>query len=114
MEQESVEEVERIFNEVGIPCMRARTIEELCDTDPQVKAREMMPIIEQPFIGPMKMFGSPLKMSETPACVRGHSPLLGEHNDQVLTAILGYSEEQINALYEAKALYHEDAVNKLK
>ncbi len=29
MEQESVEEVERIFDEVGIPCMRARTIEEL-------------------------------------------------------------------------------------
>ncbi len=78
MEQDSVEEVERIFDEVGIPCMRARTIEELCDTDPQVKARDMMPLIDQPFIGPMKMYGSPLKMSATPACVRGYSPFLGD------------------------------------
>lgn len=114
MEQESVEEVERIFDEVGIPCMRARTIEELCDTDPQIKAREMMPLIEQPFIGPVKMYGSPLKMSATPACVRGYSPFLGEHNHQVLNELLGYSPEQINALYEAGALCHEEAVDRLK
>jgi len=114
MEQESVEEVERIFDEVGIPCMRARTIEELCDTDPQVKARDMMPLIDQPFIGPMKMYGSPLKMSATPACVRGYSPFLGEHNHQVLSELLGYSNEQINAFYETKALYHEEAVEQLK
>ncbi|MBP1760711.1 MAG: putative acyl-CoA transferase/carnitine dehydratase [Firmicutes bacterium] len=114
MAQDSVEEVERIFDEVGIPCMRARTIEELCDTDPQVKARDMMPFIDQPFIGPMKMYGSPLKMSATPACVRGYSPFLGEHNRQVLSELLGYSDQQINVFYETKALYHEEAVDKLK
>ncbi|HWQ76197.1 MAG TPA: CoA transferase [Syntrophomonas sp.] len=114
MEQESVEAVERIFDEAGIPCMRARTIEELCDTDPQIKAREMMPSIEQPFIGPMKMYGSPLKMSETPACVRGYSPLLGEHNHQVLSELLGYNDKQIQDLYEAGLLYHENAVDRLQ
>lgn len=113
MAQESVEEVERIFDEAGIPCMRARTIAELCDTDPQVKAREMMTIIEQPFIGPMKMYGSPLKMSATPSCARGHSPLLGENNYQVLSEILGYSDEQINAFYTGEILYHEEAVERL-
>lgn len=114
MAQDSVEEVERIFDEVGVPCMRARTVEELCDTDPQIKARDMMPLVDQPFIGPMKMYGSPIKMSETPSCVRGHSPLLGEHNHQVLTEILGYSDEQIQDLYEARVLYQEAAVEKLK
>lgn len=112
MEQESVEEVERIFDEVGIPCMRARTIEELCDTDLQIKAREMMTIIDQPFIGPMKMYGSPIKMSATPSCVRGHSPLLGEHNHQVMAELLGFGQAQIEQFYQAEVLHHEAAVDR--
>lgn len=113
MAQDSVEEVERLLDEAGVPCMRVRTIEELCDTDPQIKARDMMPIVDQPFIGPIKMYGSPLKMSETPSCIRGYSPLLGEHNHQVLTEFLGYTNEQVQALYDAEVLYHEPAVDRL-
>ncbi len=114
MEQDSVEEVERLLDEVKVPCMRARTIEELVDSDPQIQAREMMPLIEQPFIGPVKMYGSPIKMSETPSCIRGHSPLLGEHNAQVLKEYLGYTDTQIKDLYETGALYHETAVDRLQ
>jgi len=113
MAQDSVEEVERIFDEVEIPCMRARTIPELCDTDPQIKAREMMPEIYQPFIGPIKMYGSPIKMSETPSCIRGYSPFLGEHNDQVLREVLGYSPEQVKNLYDSGVIYREEAVDRL-
>jgi crotonobetainyl-CoA:carnitine CoA-transferase CaiB-like acyl-CoA transferase len=69
--------------------------------------------VEQPFIGPMKMFGSPIKMSETPSCIRGYSPFLGEHNNQVLADVLGYSQEQLKALYDAKVIYHEAAVDRL-
>ena len=80
----------------------------------QIQAREMMPLIEQPFIGPVKMYGSPIKMSETPSCIRGHSPLLGEHNAQVLKEYLGYTDTQIKDLYETGALYHETAVDRLQ
>lgn len=114
MAQDSVEEVERLLDLAEVPCMRARTVEELVDGDPQIIAREMMPIIHQPFIGPMKMLGSPIKMSETPSCIRGYSPLLGEHNDEILTDILGYDQEQIKSLYDAKIIYHEAAVDKMK
>jgi CoA:oxalate CoA-transferase len=114
MAQDSVEDAEKKLDGAGIPCMRVKGVVELADTDPQAKARDMMPTIEQPFIGPMRMYGSPLKFSKTPAGPRGHAPLLGEHNAEVLSKMLGYSEEKITQLYRDDVLFHEDAVNRMK
>ncbi len=113
MSFDSVKEVERILEQAGVPCMRARSVEELADNDPHIAIREMMPIVEQPFIGPMKMIGSPLKLSETPSCIRGYSPFIGEHNNKVLGELLKYSEEQVKTLYDEDILYHEPAVERL-
>jgi len=110
---DSVEEAQRMLESADIPCIRALTLQELADSDPHIKAREMMPMIEQPLLGTVKMYGSPLKMSETPSCVRGYAPFLGEHNHKVLVNFLGYSKEQVEALYESKVLHHEDAVERL-
>jgi crotonobetainyl-CoA:carnitine CoA-transferase CaiB-like acyl-CoA transferase len=109
----SVEEAERLLDKAGIPCMRARTLVELAETDPQIKAREMMVRINQPFIGPMKMYGSPFKLSETPSFPRGYSPFLGEHNRKVLSEVLGLDQAEIDALYKEDVLYHEPCVEKL-
>jgi crotonobetainyl-CoA:carnitine CoA-transferase CaiB-like acyl-CoA transferase len=114
MSMDSVHEVERLLTEAGVACQRVLTIPELVDTDPHVKAREMFIEVEQPFIGPMKFVGSPIKMSETPSCIRGYGPLLGEHTDDVLAGILGYNDEQIKNLYEKDVIYHEPAVDRLK
>ena len=109
----SVREVERILDEVGVPCMRCRSITELADSDEHIKAREMMVTLEQPFIGPMRHYGSPLKMSETPCGVRGYSPFLGEHNEEVLSQVLGYDAAKIGKLYDSQVLYHEPCVERL-
>jgi CoA:oxalate CoA-transferase len=109
----SVEEAERTLDEAGIPCMRVRTLVELATKDPQIKSREMISRVYQPFIGSMMMYGSPLKLSETPACIRGYAPLLGEHNREVLKNMLGRSDEYINKLYQEGVLYHEEAVDRL-
>jgi len=114
MSQDSVEEAERKLEENGCPCMRVRSIKELADRDPHIKAREMMVEVEQPFIGPMKMYGSPLKFSETPSGVRGHAPLLGEHNYEVLAQTLGFDRKEVQGLYEKEVLYHEPAVDRLE
>lgn len=114
MSCESVEEAERILEQHEVPCLRVRSIKELADTDPHIKAREMMVEVEQPFVGKMKMYGSPLKMSETPCGVRGHGPLLGEHTEEVLSTVLGYSDAQIRELYAHNIVYHEPAVEKLR
>jgi crotonobetainyl-CoA:carnitine CoA-transferase CaiB-like acyl-CoA transferase len=113
MSQDSVEEAERQLDAVGIPCSRVKGVEELATVDPHIKAREMSPKVFQPFLGPMKMFGSPLKFSETPSAVRGYAPFLGEHNKEILSNYLRYSSEKIESLYREKVLYEAPEVERL-
>jgi CoA:oxalate CoA-transferase len=113
MSLDSVEEAERLLEAAEVPCLRVRDIVELATVDPQIKAREMIVTVDQPFLGPMKMYGSPLKFSETPSGIRGYAPMLGEHNDDVLSNTLGMTKEEIKALYGEDVLYHEPAVDRL-
>jgi len=114
MAQDSVAEAERKLEENGCPCLRVRSVKELADSDPQIKAREMMVEVEQPFIGKVRMYGSPLKMSETPTGIRGPAPLLGQHTDEILTGVLGYKRDQVKELFEKEVVYNEPAVDRLK
>ena len=114
MAQDSVAEAERKLEENGCPCLRVRSVKELADSDPQIKAREMMVEVEQPFIGKVRMYGSPLKMSETPTGIRGPAPLLGQHTEEILADVLGYKKEQVKELYDQEVVYNEPAVDRLK
>jgi len=113
MSQPSVSEAERKLEESGVPCIRCLSLREMADTDPPIKARDMMISLYQPFIGPMRHYGSPLKLSETPSGPRGYAPLLGEHNVEVLTKELGMAEADVKALYAEDVLFHEEAVDNL-
>lgn len=53
--------------------------------DPHVRARQMLVDVEHPGGGTVAIAGSPIKLSKTPARVRGRAPLLGEHTQEVLT-----------------------------
>jgi crotonobetainyl-CoA:carnitine CoA-transferase CaiB-like acyl-CoA transferase len=50
------------------------------------------------------MAGIPVKFSVTPASVRMAPPLLGEHNDEILTSWLGMSTVAIDELKREKIL----------
>jgi len=50
------------------------------------------------------MTGFPYKLSETPAEVHAPPPLLGEHTEEVLTSLLGYSPEDVASLRERKVI----------
>jgi len=113
MAQDSIQEAEKLMEANGVPCLRTRSIKELADNDEHIKAREMMVEVEQPYIGKMKMYGSPLKMSETPCGPRGHGPLLGEHTEEILAHTLGYTKEQVEELYSNNILHIEEAAKSL-
>ncbi len=66
-------------------------------SDPQVIARKMLLELTHPVAGLIKIPGSPVKLSETPAEVNAPAPVLGQHNEEILT-VLGYSAEQIEML----------------
>ncbi|MFS8533417.1 CaiB/BaiF CoA transferase family protein, partial [Sphaerobacter thermophilus] len=81
----------------GIPCGPINTVDRVF-AHPQIQHRKMVVEVPHPTIGTLRMAGPPYIFSETPATVRSHPPLLGEHTDLVLRERLGYSDEQIAQL----------------
>ncbi|MBM4467544.1 MAG: CoA transferase [Chloroflexi bacterium] len=67
--------------------------------DPQLLARGMIVELEHPLAGLVRSIGNPLHLSETPVAYRLPPPLLGEHNDEVLSA-LGYDGRQVEEFRE--------------
>ena len=58
---------------------------------------------EHPECGPYLSVGCPVKLSDNAVTVT-RSPLLGEHTDEVLSNVLGYSDEDIEMFKEAGAV----------
>ncbi|NQW22603.1 MAG: CoA transferase [SAR202 cluster bacterium] len=84
------------LQKVSVPC---GPINDLADvfSDPQTLARDMYLEMAHPTLGKIKQTGLPIKFSRTPGGLDRHPPLLGEHNQEVLTS-LGYSSAEIEEL----------------
>ncbi len=91
----------KLLTEAEIPSGPINTIDRVF-ADPQVLAREMLVGMEHPAIGPIKLVGSPMKLSETPVQYRIPPPLLGEHTEEILRDVLGYDKAKIARLKEEK------------
>lgn len=84
------------FTEADIPCGPINFVDETL-TAPQLIARGMIVELEHPLVGVVRSLGNPVHLSQTPVSYRRPPPLLGEHNQEVLSS-LGYSPEEIGAL----------------
>jgi crotonobetainyl-CoA:carnitine CoA-transferase CaiB-like acyl-CoA transferase len=81
----------------GVPCGSVRDFGELF-ADPQVAARAMTAELMHPTIGPLKMLGTPLKLTGTAPSLRTPPPLLGQHTDSILSSDLGIAAEELAKL----------------
>ena len=88
----------------AIPCAPIYTVKDVVDDAHIAGARRMIREIDHPVAGTMKLVGSPICLSETPAEIRTPAPLLGQHSEEVLRDVLGYTAEQVEALRRAKAI----------
>ena len=61
----------------------------------------MIANVDHATIGALRVLGTPLKLSDTPASVRTPPPTLGQHTQAVLTNDLGLTRENIAALQSA-------------
>jgi len=57
--------------------------------------------VEHPLGGSAKVVGNPIKLSDTYEDTFSSPPLLGQHNEEVYSTLLGLSAEEISALLEA-------------
>lgn len=67
-------------------------------SDPQLQYRQHWRPVDHPVIGRAHVAAPPFLLRETPPVVERPAPLLGQHTEQVLTEILGYSAEQVEEL----------------
>lgn len=87
------------FEQHGVPAGPLYFIEELFD-HPQTLANGLQVELDHPLLGPLKMVGPAFQMSETPLEATVPSPMLGEHNDEVL-AEAGLTPAQVEQLRAA-------------
>jgi len=84
----------------GVPCGAVRTVTDAL-ADPQLAAREMIVPLDHVTAGPIRVLGTPLKLSATPASVRLPPPALGQHTDAILRNDVGLSADEILSLERA-------------
>lgn len=103
---------ERTVNDVvealiknDIPVASIDTIKETL-VNPHLKAREAFVEIEDPRAPDKKLIlpDFPVKLSKTPGRLTKRAPMLGEHNEEVLTTLLGYSKEDVEQLRNEKVI----------
>ena len=83
-----------------IPCAPVNNLRQALN-DEQVLFRNMVVEVEHPLGGSAKVVGNPIKLSETYEDMFSPPPLLGQHNEEVYSTLLGKTPEEISALLEA-------------
>jgi formyl-CoA transferase len=88
-------EVMEILNPLNVPCGPILSMKELAE-EPSLRETGTIVEVDHPTRGAHLTVGNPIKLSDSPTDVV-RSPLLGEHTDEVLKSVVGWSDEQIAA-----------------
>jgi crotonobetainyl-CoA:carnitine CoA-transferase CaiB-like acyl-CoA transferase len=89
----------RRLSNAGVPCGPINTLD-LAFSEPQVEARDMLVEMHHAKAGRLRSIGDPVKASPMDDHRFEPAPLLGQHSDEVLRGILGYSPQHIAMLRE--------------
>ncbi|MAI79012.1 MAG: hypothetical protein CL917_08730 [Deltaproteobacteria bacterium] len=93
----SVDALETDLQACGVAVHRVSTSRD-CFEDPQLKARNHFVNLDHPLMGPVPHESSRMRFSRTPAQIQHAGPTLGQHNAEILSQILSFSDEEIAQL----------------
>jgi crotonobetainyl-CoA:carnitine CoA-transferase CaiB-like acyl-CoA transferase len=88
------EEWLKILNAADVPAAEINNVAQTF-SDPQVLSRNMIVEMDHPLGGKIKTMGNPFKMSGIEREVFNPPPLLGQHNEEVICGLLGYSNKDL-------------------
>lgn len=92
------------FHDVGdLPVTGMNTTADVAN-DPQAIANDYVTSFDHPSIGPLRVPGFPVALSETPASIRHPAPEYGEHTEQILLEVLKMDWDEITALRELEVI----------
>jgi crotonobetainyl-CoA:carnitine CoA-transferase CaiB-like acyl-CoA transferase len=94
----ATDEVVAVVSGAGVPCEPVVRAHEHDRLEPVV-ARKLFERVDHPVTGSADYIGAPFRFTRGPRVHhRARSPLLGEHNREVLTRILGLSDADVDEL----------------
>lgn len=91
-----------ILNQYDIPCGPILSMQELAE-EPSLRATGTIVEVDHPTRGKYLSVGNPIKLSDSVTDVT-RSPLLGEHTEEILSEVLGYSDSEIQEIAASGAL----------
>ena len=92
-----VEEVGGLLAKTGVPVAPVLDLDQV-KANEHAKAREMFVNVDHPTLGEVSLPGFPIKFSETKGDMTMPAPLLGQHNEEVYSELLGVSKERLEEL----------------
>ena len=95
-----------ILNRYDIPCGPILSMKEIAEEQSLRKTGTVVEV-DHPTRGKYLTVGNPIKLSDSPADVR-RSPLLGEHTEEILRKVLGYSEKELAEINSSGAITAPD------
>jgi formyl-CoA transferase len=91
-----------ILNKYDIPCGPILSMREIAN-DPSLRVTGTIVEVDHPERGAYLSVGNPIKLSDSPTIVE-RSPLLGEHNLEILREVLGFNQHRIDEIRASGAL----------
>jgi crotonobetainyl-CoA:carnitine CoA-transferase CaiB-like acyl-CoA transferase len=92
--------VARTLLDRGVPAASVQTPEERIERDPSTGGFGLWPTVTHSKMGQVRVDGLPVHFSETDWQMTHGGPCLGEHTEEVLTRLLGFTEDDVAALRE--------------
>jgi crotonobetainyl-CoA:carnitine CoA-transferase CaiB-like acyl-CoA transferase len=89
-----LQDIQKRLDDAGIPNGPIWSVGQAL-TSEQARALEMVKEVDHPTSGKIKLTGVPVKLSKTPGAVELPPPTLGQHTEEVLTKVLGYSKSEV-------------------
>ena len=97
--EHTMQEASDHLSRFSVPCSPVNDVAQAAN-DPHLSEREILMEVPDPIAGSIHVAGKMIKFSRTPMVV-GSTPMVGEHTEEVLRDVLGYSGERIRALEES-------------
>jgi crotonobetainyl-CoA:carnitine CoA-transferase CaiB-like acyl-CoA transferase len=81
----------------GVRALPVQSAEDRVEHDPQLRHRNMYLQMQHPALGQHLVQNAPFELSRTPALNHSPSPLIGEHTQEIVEGLLGYSREELRS-----------------
>jgi len=95
-------EAMEILNKYDIPCGPILSMKEIAE-DESLRKTGTVVEVDHPTRGSYLTGGNPIKLSDSISEVK-RSPLLGEHTEEILTKVLGYSAKELETIKGSGAI----------